>query len=102
MKDPVFIREQIGDAWIFLETRSPLWVLSHVSFGYIILGRVHHTLFASFLCFRCFAALAFSILCRNRTGVRFDSGSELGQFDVDSGLMGILTARFRHRDNNVR
>lgn len=33
------------------------------------------TFLASFLCFRCFAALAFSILCRNRTGVLFDFGS---------------------------
>jgi hypothetical protein len=30
------------------------------------------TFFDSFLALRCFAALAFSILCRNRTGVRFD------------------------------
>ena len=35
------------------------------------------TLFAAFRCFRCFAALAFSILCRNRTGVRFDFGSDI-------------------------
>jgi hypothetical protein len=31
--------------------------------------------FASFLFLRCFAAEAFSILFRNRTGTRFDLGS---------------------------
>jgi hypothetical protein len=30
---------------------------------------------ASFLALRCFAADAFSILCRSRTGVRLDLGS---------------------------
>ena len=38
----------------------------------------HHeqdTFLANFLCFRCFAALAFSILCLKRTGVRLDLGS---------------------------
>jgi len=34
------------------------------------------TFLASFLSLRCFAADAFSILWRNRTGVRFDFGSE--------------------------
>lgn len=35
------------------------------------------TFLASFLCFLCFAALAFSILCRSRTGVRFDLETSL-------------------------
>jgi|ERR1700727_290757 hypothetical protein len=30
------------------------------------------TFLAAFRCLRCFAALAFSILCLSRTGVRFD------------------------------
>jgi hypothetical protein len=34
-----------------------------------------HTFLASFLFLRCFAAPAFSILFRNRTGTRFDLGS---------------------------
>jgi len=33
------------------------------------------TFLASFFAFRCFAADAFSILFRNRTGTRFDLGS---------------------------
>lgn len=37
------------------------------------------TFLASFLCFLCFAALAFSILCRSRTGVRLDFGSANSQ-----------------------
>lgn len=37
---------------------------------------LHHarTFLASFFAFRCFAADAFSILFRNRTGTRFDFG----------------------------
>ena len=33
------------------------------------------TFLASFRCLRCFDTLAFSILCRRRTVVRFDFGS---------------------------
>lgn len=39
----------------------------------------YHTFFASFFCFRCFAELAFSILCRSRTGTRLEVGSGLNQ-----------------------
>jgi hypothetical protein len=35
-----------------------------------------HTFFDDFRSLRCFAALAFSILCLRRTGVRFDLGSK--------------------------
>ena len=54
------------------------------------------TFLATFLCFRCFAALAFSILCRNRTGVRLDLGSELGQKGLRRQGFLRLTARFIH------
>jgi hypothetical protein len=41
-----------------------------------MIAQCFSTFFASFLAFFCFAAEAFSILCRNRTGTRFDFGSE--------------------------
>lgn len=53
------------------------------------------TFFASFRVFRCFAALAFSILCRRRTGVRFDFGSvkTSGYTPVEDGIIKVHTAR---------
>jgi hypothetical protein len=51
------------------------------------------TFFASFLAFFCFAADAFSILCRNRTGTRFDFGSGTGVSDtLRSGDVASLTS----------
>ena len=42
-----------------------------------IVARSRCTFFASFLAFFCFAADAFSILCRRRTGTRLDFGSRI-------------------------
>lgn len=41
------------------------------------------TFFASFLCFLCLAAEAFSILCRRRTGVRFERETTLSHYLLD-------------------
>jgi hypothetical protein len=52
------------------------------------------TFFASLRAFRCFSADAFWILCRSRTGWRFDFGSE---FSLAAALManfGVLTSYF--------
>jgi hypothetical protein len=42
--------------------------------SFINLDRHRGFFFASFRCFFCFAADAFSILCRSRTGTRLDLG----------------------------
>ena len=49
--------------------------IDRVSVEYRETIRVVHAFLASLRCFLCFAALAFSILWRSRTGVRLDLGS---------------------------
>ena len=70
-----------------------------ISHAIVPKNRHRNTFLASFRCLRCFAALAFSILCRSRTGVRFDFGSCLksvkhGDFvggrDSLPGLFGMI------------
>jgi hypothetical protein len=59
-------------SFFVLERHVGSYVRQHVS---AIVARNSSTFFASFFAFFCFAADAFSILCRNRTGTRFDFGS---------------------------
>ena len=52
------------------------------------------TFFASFLAFFCFCADAFSILCRRRTGLRFDVGSA-GDVSDSYGILSTVCTYFR-------
>ena len=69
LKYSIFVREKVGNARVFFDFRPPLGVLKRLA-SHALDGTLLLAFFASFLCFRCFAALAFSILWRNRTGVR--------------------------------
>jgi len=55
------------------------------------------TFLASFFAFFCFAAEAFSILCLNRTGTRFDFGSEV----IVSTVSGLNSVRSLTSDLHI-
>ena len=64
--------------------------------SYVQICKIARTLLASFLCFLCFAALAFSILCLNRTGVRLDFGSDQCQSSTAGWSYDGLTSWLLH------
>jgi hypothetical protein len=80
LEDLLFEGKQIGNARILLESGFPLRILNTVNMCYSSSrSEQRPTFLDSFLSFLCFAALAFSILCLNRTGVRFDLETVHGQ-----------------------